>query len=524
MPNGTAMQQTTVSFPPKQDASSQLAADNASHVHISETAATPDGVEQPARTDTGAAPVVKPITWRSIHDTVRDRWRYVVGVFLGLSVIVGALMWFVAAAPRTPWELGLAGLATVVAAMLLLVGALDISSWRVRQITAVIEQITGGDLDARVPARGPGDIGALSHAVNRMAERLQRQSRKRNRERDRLHTVLHVMDDGVIILNKHGYVSIFNPAAARILNVAAADALNKTFVQVVRDYRVAEVWLACIKEGSEQSATLELANDAYVRVVVTPFLRGAANGYLVLLQDLSHLHRLETVRRDFVSNLSHELRTPLASIKALVDTLRDGAIEDPPAAIRFLERMEVEVDEMTQMVQELLELSRIESGQAPLRLFPTAVTQLIEPVIERLRAQAGRAGLTLTVVLPANPPEVMVDADRVRTVILNLVHNAIKFTPPEGQITVSARTVSDAVIIAVADTGIGIPAEDIPRIFERFYKADRARSGGGTGLGLAIAKHTVLAHNGRIWVESTEGVGSTFFFTLPLVHLPLTER
>jgi two-component system phosphate regulon sensor histidine kinase PhoR len=357
-----------------------------------------------------------------------------------------------------------------------------------------------------------------------MAERLQRQSRKRNRERDRLHTVLHVMDDGVIILNKHGYVSVFNPAATRILNVAGADALNKSFVQVVRDYRVAEIWLACIKEGGEQSATLELANDAYVRVVVTPFLRGAANGYLVLLQDLSHLHRLETVRRDFVSNLSHELRTPLASIKALVDTLRDGAIEDPPAAEHFLERMEVEVDEMTQMVQELLELSRIESGQAPLRLFPTAVTKLIEPVIERLRAQAGRASLTLNIVLPANLPEVMVDADRVRTVILNLVHNAIKFTPPEGQITVSARTVPDAVVIAVADTGIGIPSDDVPRIFERFYKADRARSGGGTGLGLAIAKHTVHAHNGRIWVESTEGVGSTFSFTLPLVNLPLTQN
>ncbi|HHY54737.1 MAG TPA: cell wall metabolism sensor histidine kinase WalK [Chloroflexi bacterium] len=518
------MQQTTVSFPPKQDAPGQLAARDASRTLTPDMVDEPDGAGQIVSANPGVLTAVKPITWRSIRNTVRDRWRYVVGVFAGMGAIAIVLMWFVAAAPRTPLELGLAGLGAVIVATLLLVGALDISSWRVRQITAVIEQIADGDLDARVPARGPGDIGALSHAVNRMAERLQRQSRKRNRERDRLHTVLHVMDDGVIILNKHGYVSIFNPAAARILNVPAPDALNKTFVQVVRDYRVAEVWLACIKEGGEQSATLELVNDVYVRVVVTPFLRGAANGYLVLLQDLSHLHRLETVRRDFVSNLSHELRTPLASIKALVDTLRDGAIEDPPAAEHFLERMEVEVDEMTQMVQELLELSRIESGQAPLRLFPTPVAALIEPVVERLRAQAGRAGVQINVVLPAGLPEVMVDADRVRTVILNLVHNAIKFTPPEGQITVSARAAADAVIISVADTGIGIPAEDVPRIFERFYKADRARSGGGTGLGLAIAKHTVQAHNGRIWVESVEGVGSTFSFTLPLVNLPLTQN
>jgi len=512
------MQQTTVSFPPKQDAAVHPSGAGSISTRLPEAA--PVVVAPPAP----VGETMKPFTWRSLQHTVRDRWRYVAGVFIGLCVIAAALIWFVGQAPRTPMELVLAGLAAAVVATLLLVGALDISSWRVRQITTTIAQIAAGDLDARMPAHGLGDIGALSRAVNSMAERLQRQSRKRNRERDRLHTVLQVMNDGVIILNKHGYVSVLNPAAAQILNVVSADVLNKSFVQVVMDYRIAEVWLSCIKESCEQSATLELANEAYVRVIVTPFLRGAANGYLVLLQDLSHLHRLETVRRDFVSNLSHELRTPLASIKALVDTLRDGAIEDPPAAEHFLERMEVEVDEMTQMVQELLELSRIESGQAPLRLFPTAVPKLIEPVVERLRAQAGRASLTLNIVLPANLPEVMVDADRVRTVILNLVHNAIKFTPPEGQVTVSARVVPDAVIIAVADTGIGIPAEDAPRIFERFYKADRARSGGGTGLGLAIAKHTIHAHNGRIWAESTEGVGSTFSFTLPRVNLPLTHN
>ena len=148
---------------------------------------------------------------------------------------------------------------------------------------------------------------------------------------------------------------------------------------------------------------------------------------------------------------------------------------------------------------------------------------LVEPAVERLRPQAERANLTLTVVLASALPQVMVDADRIRQVVINLVHNAIKFTPPGGFITVTARCVHDSVVISVADTGIGIPADDVSRIFERFYKADRARSGGGTGLGLAIAKHTVQAHNGRIWVESVEGKGSTFSFTLPLVNLPLTK-
>ena len=251
------------------------------------------------------------------------------------------------------------------------------------------------------------------------------------------------------------------------------------------------------RQKLSKSATIEVGPGVYLASTVTPFLNGASNGFLVLLQDLSHLHRLEVVRRDFVSNISHELRTPLASIKALVDTLRDGAISDPPAAEHFLERMEIEVDSMTQMVQELLELSRIESGQAPLRLFPTALDTLIEPAVERLRAQADRANVTLAVVLPEELPQVMVDADRIRQVVINLVHNAIKFTPAGGYVTVTVRAFPMVSVVSVADTGMGIPAEDLPRIFERFYKADRARSSGGTGLGLAIAKHTIQAHNGR---------------------------
>jgi two-component system phosphate regulon sensor histidine kinase PhoR len=227
------------------------------------------------------------------------------------------------------------------------------------------------------------------------------------------------------------------------------------------------------------------------------------------------VRRLETVRRDFISNISHELRTPLAGLKALVDTLRGGAIKDRPAAKRFLKRMDAEVDALTQMVEELLELSRIESGQAPLRLTPTPVAEVVIPPLDRLRPQAERAGLALTVQLPPELPSVLADADRVRLVLTNLVHNAVKFTPPGGRIVVTAQAAGDQVLFSVQDSGVGIPASDLPRVFERFYKADRARSGGGTGLGLAIAKHVVQGHGGSIWAESVEGQGSTFHFTLP---------
>jgi two-component system phosphate regulon sensor histidine kinase PhoR len=241
-----------------------------------------------------------------------------------------------------------------------------------------------------------------------------------------------------------------------------------------------------------------------------------AEGYLVILQDLTRVRRLETVRRDFISNISHELRTPLAGLKALVDTLRGGAIKDRSAAKRFLKRMDIEVDTLTQMVEELLELSRIESGQAPLHLAPTSVAELVIPPVDRLRPQAERAGLKITVLLPPELPPVVADPDRARLVLTNLVHNAVKFTPPGGVITVATQPAGDEVILSVQDTGVGIPADDLSRIFERFYKADRARSGGGTGLGLAIAKHIVQGHGGRIWAESVEGQGSTFHFTLPV--------
>lgn len=449
------------------------------------------------------------------------------GIILAtLAGLAAFVIWLAHAdAPAAGWS-RFAG-ATIAAAALAagvlvaaLIAAVRHASGRLQRIGAVAQAAVAGEGPT---ATAGDDIVQLGRAVGRLAERAEREARRRQREWDRFMTVLGAMNDGVILLDRQGVVSTINPAAARLLQVEMAAAQRKSFVQLVRDYRLADVWQQCRSTDQEQGASVEVNPGFFLRINVTPYPQGSTTGYLVLLQDVSQVYRIEAIRRDFISNVSHELRTPLASIKALVETLSDGAIDDPPAAERFLRRVEVEVDQMTQMVQELLELSRIESGQAPLRLFPCAVNTLVDPAVERLRAQAERARLTLTVVLPDDLPPVLVDADRIRQVIINLVHNAVKFTAPGGYITVSARAVREGVIIAVADTGIGIPAADQARIFERFYKADRARAGGGTGLGLAIAKHTIQAHNGRIWVESAEGRGSTFSFLVPLVTLPLTH-
>jgi two-component system phosphate regulon sensor histidine kinase PhoR len=309
---------------------------------------------------------------------------------------------------------------------------------------------------------------------------------------------------------------MINAATARLLDTTAEQALGHSFAQVAPHHQLIELWKRCHEEGVEQVETVEISHhDLFLQVVVTPFQEAGAQGYLVILQDLTRIRRLETVRRDFISNISHELRTPLAGLKALVDTLQGGAIKDPPAAKRFLKRMDSEVDALTQMVQELLELSRVESGQVPLLLEPTSAAEVVQPPVDRLRPQAERAGLELIALLPPHLPLVLADVERAQMVVTNLIHNAVKFTPPGGKVTVGVAAEGEEALFSVSDTGVGIPAEDLARIFERFYKADRARSGGGTGLGLAIAKHLIQGHGGRIWAESIEGEGSTFYFTLP---------
>ncbi len=437
-------------------------------------------------------------------------------------------------------------MAGVVIALLVMGMALviaDRTARPVRRLTAVASRIAEGDFDARLQPTSKDELGQLTQAFNQMATELQDKLGTLAEERSRLAAILENMADGVIITAATGQVELINPAAARMLDTAVASALDRPFAAVVRHHEIIDLWQKCRAQQAMQAGELEIQRrDIYWQVIVAPFAEVSGQGYLVIMQDLSRIRRLETVRRDFVSNISHELRTPLASLKALTDTLRDGALDDPPAAARFLNRMDTELDALTQMVQELLELSRIESGQVSLRLAPATVADIVRPPVERLKEQAEREGLTLTVELTERLPAVWADVERIQQVVTNLVHNAIKFTPSGGRIVVRAEVGQDSqipatsrptlprvsgrwpvVIISVSDTGVGIPARDLLRIFERFYKADRARGRGGTGLGLAIARHLVQSHGGAIWVESEEGVGSTFFFSLPVAEIPATR-
>lgn len=337
--------------------------------------------------------------------------------------------------------------------------------------------------------------------------------------RERLSTLLDQLSDGVLIADPEGRIYFANPAA-RAMFGQRGSLIGRSVPEVLRHHRLIQAWQLVQQHGETRIESLEMPlRRRFLRLIVSPD-HHTPGGTLLLIQDLTHLRRLETVRRDFISNLSHELRTPLASLKALTETLQSGALEDPPAARHFLQRIEKEVDALTRMVQELLDLSLIESGQVSLDLRPVSARELLHSALERMRAQAERKGLRLRMECSADLPLVRADQERLVQVLINLIHNAIKFTASGGEIVVGAEAGAREVRFTVKDTGIGIPAEEVERIFERFYRVEKSRSGSGTGLGLSIARHIVEAHGGKIWAESEEGKGSVFSFTIPT----LTDR
>jgi len=362
----------------------------------------------------------------------------------------------------------------------------------------------------------PEDVNRLedlSNAVKSFLSNFNLQLSTLGAEHKRLAAVLEQMTDGVLIADVRGQIQFANPAAEKLFE--SPNAVGRTVVEVIRHHQLVEAWRHCQQTNEIQSESVELpARRQFLQLIAIPDQH--AGGSLLLVQDLTRVRRLETVRRDFISNISHELRTPLASLKALTETLRDGALSDPEAGPRFLGRIATEVDALTQMAQELLDLSKIESGQVALDLTSILPKTLLASAADRMKLQAERAGLILQMVCDDDLPNVRADQARLEQVLVNLIHNAVKFTRPGGEVALLADSVSGAVRFGVRDTGIGIPSDDVPRVFERFYRVDRSRTGSGTGLGLSIARHIVEAHDGKIWVESEEGKGSIFYFMIPV--------
>ena len=389
------------------------------------------------------------------------------------------------------------------------------------EMQSIARQMAEGDLSVRAPVRSPDEIGNLGRALNVMAVRLREKLQDLGQERATIAAILDSMVEGVLAVDAHDHILLLNQGVRVVFRLGPRLGEGKPFLEVIRNAELFDLLGACRGAAGEMvSRELRLSTpvERVLRVHALPLhFGGDGTGVLMVLHDVTELHRLERVRTEFVANVSHELRTPLTALRGALETLLEGALEDRESARRFLEIVSRHTERLGRLLDDLMDLSNIELGRVTLRLEPTDLREALEPVLAIMRPRAEGRGVFLSADLPPDLPLVLADHDRLAQILINLVDNAVKFTPVDGRVTVWAAVQDRTVEIAVADTGIGILSTDLPRITERFYRVDKARSRelGGTGLGLAIVKHLVQAHGGELRVESELGKGTTVRFTLP---------
>lgn len=396
-----------------------------------------------------------------------------------------------------------------------------------RSIAALTEgarQLAAGELDYRVNAQASDETQELGQAFNRMAVSLRDLVRDLSQERGKLTAVLNTMADGVVVIDGSGSIVLVNHAAEQILNIEGEDILDRRFTEIIRDHYLQQLVARCTERREVQHGEVEIPQwQRYLSVITTPLAEHGDASVLLTMHDLTRIRQVETTRKEFVSNVSHELRGPLAAVKILAETLASGALKEKKRAKDFLRRINGEIDRMTAMVNELMELSRLESEQSSLQLAPLDLHPFIAEMLDEHRDRTRKNKIALDVALPESLPPVRGDEEKLRQVFDNLLNNAVKFTPEDGRISLSAQQEIGKVCLRVADTGVGIPRKHLPHIFERFYKVDRSRHSKGFGLGLAIVKHIVQAHDGEIHAESAEGQGTTFTVVLPAVTEEATD-
>ncbi|HHY46919.1 MAG TPA: cell wall metabolism sensor histidine kinase WalK [Firmicutes bacterium] len=389
-----------------------------------------------------------------------------------------------------------------------------------RDMITVASRIAGGDFSKRVRITARDEIGCLADALNHMADRLSTTIQEMSEERNKIKAILASMADGVVAVDSDNRIILMNRAAEQMFGITEGAAYGRKFLEAIRNYELVEA-LSGATRGEVHSAEFKVfsPNERILRVSATCIESTSDQpaGVVAVIQDVTELRRLEQLRTEFVSNVSHELRTPLTSIKGFVETLLDGAMEDGSTATRFLGIIQNEANRLERLISDLLDLSRIESGQIALRKVPCHLDKLTQSVCTFLHGQADAKQLSLEINIPADFPQVPADKDLLRQVFINLIDNAIKYTPAGGRVIIYGSDSGDSVTIHVEDTGVGIPKAHLSRLFERFYRVDKARSRelGGTGLGLAIVKHIIDRHGGKVWIESEVGKGTRVSFTLP---------
>ncbi|MBW5449129.1 HAMP domain-containing protein [Cohnella sp. CFH 77786] len=396
------------------------------------------------------------------------------------------------------------------------------------RMTSAAERMSNMDYAIRVPEGGRDEIGALARALNLMAENLQVQLELIRRNGERLQDVLDNMTSGVVMVGDDGRVTLYNRQAETLLGGAARERVGRPFTDIKQHYEL----VGLIRTGLEtreplyQELQVYYPEERLLQLSLVPMTLSGEGlpGLLVVLQDVTAIRRLENMRSEFVANVSHELKTPVAAVKGFAETLLAGAMNDPETARSFLTIIQEESERLNRLIGDILELSKIESRRSPLQYSPVDFAAFLSRLNELIGPEAAKKNITLDL-RTEEGLYLEADEDRLGQIMLNLLQNGINYTPEGGRVKVRAETFeteegNERVRITVSDTGIGIPKKDIPRIFERFYRVDKARSrsSGGTGLGLSIVKHLVELHHGTIRVESTVGVGTHFLIELPLLQ------
>ena len=393
---------------------------------------------------------------------------------------------------------------------------------RLKQINQKVKDLIAGDYSQVLDMQGSSEITNITNNLNDLSEVIRLTQENLEQESKRLHSILSYMTDGVLATNRRGKITMINDMAKKQLGVQKEDVLNKSILELLQiedEYELRDL----ITQVPELMIDSQDANGEYlslrVRFALVRRESGFISGLVAVLHDTTEQEKEERERRLFVSNVSHELRTPLTSVKSYLEALDEGALSEPVAP-DFIKVSLDETNRMMRMVTDLLHLSRIDNATSHLDVELINFTAFITFILNRfdqIRGQDEEKKYELVRDYPITSVWIEIDTDKMTQVIDNILNNAIKYSPDGGKITVTMKTTDDQMILSISDQGLGIPKQDLPRIFDRFYRVDRARSRaqGGTGLGLSIAKEIIKQHNGFIWAKSIYGKGSTFTIVLP---------
>lgn len=468
-------------------------------------------VQQALRHGTGSA-----IRYSS---TLRTDMLYVAAPFGGGVIRLALpLSELEQAKQRLRGSLGAALAVAVLASLLLSYILSNINSRKLSMLAAAASRIGRGEFGARIPVRSSDELGELARVMNDMSGRIEEQLGRISSEKNRLDAILRGMGEGVMVTDQEGMVTLVNPAFCAMFGTGA-QVQGRQLLEISRHPALYAACREVLSERQERHQEISLAGGRATLVHWVPLLEGAAlRGVVAVFHDISALKKAERIRRDFVANVSHELRTPVTVIKGYAETLLSGALaDDPQRSERFLGIILNHADRLTSLVRDLLTLSELESGEVTMQPQSIEVAGAVRHALLLMGQRGEEKEIAMEYAGPAATPCVSADRGRLDQILINLLDNAVKYSGPGGKVTVSAAEEGDMVRVTVRDSGIGIPRKDLPRLFERFYRVDEARSRdrGGTGLGLSIVKHIVQAHGGSVSVESTPGVGSAFSFTLP---------